>query len=141
MTSSALTYWRSDSGDRLDELLAAHKLMEGTGRGRRWRTEGLNAAMVLRLAAEFQGFARRLHDLGCDTFATWAAPTNVAVRAVILNQLREARQIDRRNAQPESLGSDFGRFGFRLWPALHARDSRSKRYQESLERLNTAATR
>jgi hypothetical protein len=84
---------------------------------------GLNDALILRLAAEFQGFARDLHDLACDHLASWAAPTSAAVESVIRNRLREGRDLDRGNAHPGVVGKDFERFGFELWPALANRDS------------------
>jgi hypothetical protein len=61
VASKALALWRTERTRHLDELLGAHRLVGGTGRGRRWRTSALNEALVLRLAAEFQGFARDLH--------------------------------------------------------------------------------
>jgi hypothetical protein len=54
--------WRKERSERLDELLHAHQSVGGPSRGRRWRTATLNEALLLRLAAEFQGFARDLHD-------------------------------------------------------------------------------
>jgi hypothetical protein len=110
----------------------------GQGRGRRWRTAALNEALVLRLAAEFQGFARDLHDLGCDVFAAWACPANSAARNVVRNRLSEGRELDRGNAHPGSIGKDFGRFGFEVWPALVRRDASSAHHNQSLERLNKA---
>jgi hypothetical protein len=62
MTSVALNAWRSTRAGRLDRLRSAHTAIGGSGRGRRWVTEELNHALVLRLAAEFQGFARDLHE-------------------------------------------------------------------------------
>jgi hypothetical protein len=50
-----------------------------------------NAALILRLAAEFQGFARDLHCLACSRFASWTASTSPAVESVIRNRLREGR--------------------------------------------------
>lgn len=137
MTSKALSSWRSDRAHRLDELLLAHRLVGGPVRGRRWRTAALNEALVLRLAAEFQGFARDLHDLACDQFASWATAVSPAVESVIRNRLREGRDLDRGNAAG-SIGKDFGRFGFDVWPALASRDPASARHNRSLERLNTA---
>ena len=98
----------------------------------------MNEALILRLAAEFQGFARDLHDLACDQFAAWTAPTSGAVESVIRNRLREGRDLDRGNAHPGAVGKDFGRFGFEVWPALARRDPASTRHNTSLEWLNTA---
>jgi hypothetical protein len=136
--SAALVEWQTNRAAHLDELIHAHRLVEVRGPGRRWRTESINAALMLRLAAEFQGFSRELHDLACDRFAAWSAPTNAALQDVIRNRLREARAIDKGNAQPSALAKDFGRFGFRVWPTLELRTSRAGTFNASLDRLNTA---
>jgi len=136
--STALARWRTIRAARLDELLAAHATVRGTGRGRKWRTEQLNRSLVLLLAAEFQGFARELRELGTSTFASWAAAGNAALERVIEARLTEDRQIDRGNAQPGSLGSDFGRLGIDLWPAMAARDVATAGRQVHLDRLNKA---
>lgn len=139
MASRAFQRWKGERSDRLDELASAHRLVGGTGRGRRWRTAGLNEALVLRLAAEFQAYARELHDQASDQFVAWVAPGSTPVQGVVRRRLTESRQLDRGNAQPSSLGSDFGRLGFELWPALSARDKAiAKRHNDSLERLNRA---
>jgi len=113
-------------------------MVGGSGRGRRWRTVALNEALVLRLAAEFQGFARDLHDLGCRQFAAWASPGSRPLENVIHSRLSEARDLDRGNAHPGSIGKDFGRFGFEVWPALMRRDPQSATHNRSLEHLNLA---
>jgi len=138
VASKALSTWRNERRARLDELLTAHRLVGGPARGRRWRTAAINEALVLRLAAEFQGFARDLHDLGCRQFASRASPKNGAVENVIRSRLSEARDLDRGNAHPGSLGKDFGRFGFELWPSLAQRDASSGAHNRSLEQLNLA---
>lgn len=98
----------------------------------------INWAIALRLAAEFQGFARDLHTIAVDTFSEWVAGGNPSVRNAVSAALTLNRQLDQRNAQPSSLGSDFGRLGVNFWPALSARDSRTPTRQTNLERLNDA---
>jgi hypothetical protein len=73
--------WRKERSERLDELLHAHQSVGGPSRGRRWRTATLNEALLLRLAAEFQGFARDLHEQTCDTFAVWITPSDPMANA------------------------------------------------------------
>ena len=80
---------------------------------------------MLRLAAEFQAFTRDLHDQASDQFAAWVAPGSATVQTVVRRRLTENRQLDRGNAHPASLGSDFGRFGFELGPRFrHATEGR-----------------
>jgi hypothetical protein len=138
VTSAALTTWRTVRSHRIDELLSAHAAVGGQGPGRRWRTSQLNNALTLLLAAEFQGFARDLHDVVSSTFALWAAGGNARLEEVIRARLREGRQLDRGNAQPASLGSDFGRFGFDVWASLASRDPATATHQVHLEKLNDA---
>lgn len=136
--SSALTSWREERSDRLDELLDAHARVGGDGRGRRWRTSQLNRSLMLLLAAEFQGFARELHEDGSTTFALWAAGGNEPLERVIKARLTDGRQLDRGNAHPGSLGSDFGRLGMSLWPGMAARAPGTGSRQADLGNLNEA---
>jgi hypothetical protein len=138
MASTALTSWQEDRRRHLDELLGAHELVGGSAPGRRWRTAALNEALILRLAAEFQGFARDLHDQASDVFAAWIAPSSPTVQRVIRNRLVEGRELERSNAHPGSIGRDFGRFGFEVWRELHRRDRRTAEHNISLGLLNDA---
>jgi hypothetical protein len=131
-------YWEAARANRLDELESAHQLMRGSAVGRQWRTEALNVALMLRLAAEFQGFVRDLHDLSSDTLAGWSSPSQPAVQNVIRTSFRSNREIDRGNAKADALSRDFGRFGFKLWDELPKRTLRAADLKGSLERLNKA---
>jgi hypothetical protein len=62
MSSASLVTWAAIRADRIRRLRAAHEAFGGSGPGRRWVTDELNHALILRLASEFQGFARDLHD-------------------------------------------------------------------------------
>ncbi|MGH2879999.1 MAG: hypothetical protein ACRDK4_10395 [Solirubrobacteraceae bacterium] len=138
MSSTALKSWREERREHLDDLLDAHKLVGGPAPGRRWRTTAINDALILRLAAEFQGFARDLHDQTSDIFASWLAPSSPTAQRVVRNRLVEGRELERGNAHPGSIGRDFGRFGFEVWRELHNRDERTTNHNESLALLNDA---
>ncbi len=138
MSSPALHHWQQNRSARLQQLEAAHEEMGGRGPGRRWRTEQVNWSLFLRLAGEFQGFARELHQLGAEEFAHLAAGGNRPLQGAIEHLLTRERQLDSRNANSGTLGADFGRFGVRWWPALVALDSRTKRRMEVLDLLNRA---
>jgi hypothetical protein len=143
MASGALTAWQTGRSQRLDRLLTAHRAVGGTDRGRRTETEEINWALVLLLAAEFQGFARDLHDEAVDIFASQAAGARPQVLEVLRNQLTEGRKLDQGNANAGALGSDFGRIGLRLVPALkvahHASMSRLRRLAALNEARNAIA--
>lgn len=138
MTSGALGRWQTDRAGRIDQLIDAHAVIGGAGPGRRWRTEQVNWALILRLAGEFQGFARDLHDEAVDFFATSAAPANPALAQQTRSLLTRNRQLDKGNAQPSSLGADFGVFGMLLWNDLRAADRWTENRHVHLEQLNRA---
>jgi hypothetical protein len=143
MTSEALERWRSERSERLDKLFEAHVRIGGTGPGRRARQDELinrqiNAALVLQLAAEFQGFARELHDQLREAVFREAADLPPGFIDIVGRALTEPRKLDRGNATAATLGSDFARFGIDLWPRLRDRDARNQGRQTELERLNRA---
>lgn len=136
--SDAHADWIGQRQARLGELFAAHATIGGSGRGRRWRTSQLNWALTLRIAGEFQGYARDLHTLAVGHFVMSVARGNTALSNVLQIQLTTNRALDRRNATPSSLGSDFGRLGLELWPTLGVVNALTPRWQASLEALNQA---
>ncbi len=87
--------WRRERGERLDALMDAHIHAGGPNQRRRWLTAVLSEALFLRLAAEFQGFARDLHDQACDVFASWIAPDNPAAKGVVNKQFGQVRSLER----------------------------------------------
>lgn len=138
VASDALTEWRRSRAKRLDELFEAHRRVGGSGAGRRTETEQINWALVLRLAGEYQGFVRDLHDEAVATFSVWAARGNSDLERTLRTLLTLGRKLDRGNARPEAIGEDFGRFGIGWWPALRTRDKRTEKRQSQLEQLNRA---
>jgi hypothetical protein len=135
MPSDAYVNWCGGRTRRFDELLAAHRAVGGVGRGRRWRTYQINCALILLLAAEFQGYARDLHTLSADLIADAAGGSNFALANVVRSHLTANRFLDRGNATPSNLGLDFARFGLALWPTLSVADPRTGRRQQKLEAL------
>jgi hypothetical protein len=138
MPSRALIAWQARRSVRLAELLRAHSLVCAAAQGGRWQTNSLNAALVLRLASEFQGFVRDLHNEASDVFAAWAVPGNPEAQAVVKRRLIARRELDRGNANPGNIGSDFRMFGMDIWFELKARDPLTAQHNHSLERLNAA---
>jgi hypothetical protein len=139
MSSAALDSWRTVRTSRLDRLQAAHGAIGGAGPGRRWVTEELNHAMILRLASEFQGFARDLHDETADTLVARLAPTDLRLRSAISVPYFAYRRLDRGNAEPGNLSQDFSLFGFELWPGLRqSYPQRAPQWHSKLVLLNQA---
>jgi hypothetical protein len=139
VSSSALNEWASTRAQRLDRLKAAHAAVSGSGPGRRWQTEELNHSLVLRLASEFQGFARELHDETVSAVVAQVAPHNPQVQLALQIPYTSGRRLDRGNADAGGLGYDFGLFGLQLWPELSRRHGRRAReWRAKLEALNKA---
>jgi hypothetical protein len=136
--STAHDTWHGSRADRLDELLAAHRHVGGTGVGRRTATEQINWALVLRLSAEFQGFVRDLHTLGAELFGELTAPHDSRLAALMANLITQGLKLDTGNPTPGNIGAAFNRFGLSWWPALRRRDQRTRSRHDHLERLNRA---
>jgi hypothetical protein len=130
--------WCGQRQHRIDQLLQAHKTLGGSGPGRRWRTEQVNWALTLRLAGEFQGFARDLHDLAVDHFVGVVAKANPLLANVLRARVTGNRQLDKGNAHPGSLGADFALLGMTLWAALETANPRALVWNRELTALNEA---
>ena len=133
MPSVAYLNWRTFRAAVLDEVEAAHSSIGGTAPGRRYATQQINNAYALLLAAEFQGFCRELHD-ECVGVLIKVIP--VPLQEIVEVSLSLGRQLDRGNATPSALGSDFGRFEIRFWPSLFESDPRIQEWQRGLSELN-----
>src|SRR5690348_7507244 len=100
MPSVSLNTWTTVRAQRIKRLRAAHEAFGGTGPGRRWVTDELNHALILRLASEFQGFARDLHD-ECGLFiARCLAPGEPAVAGQPAHPIHTSSQDDSGECRP-----------------------------------------
>jgi len=138
VSSVAYLTWHGQRQSRIDQLLQAHQTIRGSGPGRRWRTEQLNWALTFRLAGEFQGYARELHDLAVDHFVDVVAQSNSRLANVIRTRMTRERMLDKGNAHPGSLGEDFGRLGMTLWPTLEVAHPLAGVWNKDLTALNEA---
>lgn len=131
MASMALAQWRTTASARLDELEGIHRDARGSGPGRRWGTEQLNRSMFVILLAQFQTFCRDLHNEAVDVHIRVAHP---AQAAMLHSVLTSGRKLDHGNPRLSALGSDFGRLGLTLAPALRATQPAMR---DALDRLET----
>jgi hypothetical protein len=136
--SRAWVGWDGARAKRLDQLVAAHAAIGGTDRGRRTLTEPINWALVLILAAEFQGYVRELHDECSDAAAAGISGGNLIQFAVVRNSLTTNRGLDRVNAKTETISEDFGRFGIDVWAQIKSSVASGVRWKTGIDRLNTA---
>lgn len=109
----------------MSELFVAHRRVDPRGRGRRWTTTTLNRAIVLNLAAEFQGFSRDLHDLAIQEIHTACSPP--AVAELLRSLASSGRELDKGNAHPGALAKDFQRVSVDLWGELRSTTSPARR--------------
>lgn len=133
MASPALTAWSTSSATALSQLQAAHHAVGGTRAGRRTNTLQLNYAYVLLLCAHFQAYCRGLHS---DAAQALVESLDPGIGAVLDVNLAFARQLDRGNAQPSTLGSDFNRLDFDFWPTIETADARNTERRRKLGELN-----
>lgn len=133
MPSHSYMIWADESADALDEMENAHASVGGTGPGRRIATQQLNYSYAGLLAGHFQAFCRDLHTV-CAGHVIAATPATL--QDVIRTQFLWGRALDRGNANPGHIGSDFNRLGVAFWPAVLAQDQRNSRRREYLEELN-----
>jgi hypothetical protein len=135
MPSNSYRIWRTTRAAALDEIAEAHAAVGGPARGRRRATQQIKRAYAVLLAAEFQGFSRDLHTECVEHLLGVIAPPPV-LRLLLRGELMRGRQLDRGNAQPSSLGADFGRLDLAFWPALLVHDANSTAWRADLEALN-----
>ena len=135
MSSKALQRWRTVAADELDEIESAHAAVGGSGRGHRAATQQINHAYVVLLASQFQRFCRDLNTEAVHRISQ--AIRNPEVRRLFDLQLTARRQLDTRNAQPGSIGADFGRLGLFIWRSASMIDRRTAGRRTALEQLNS----
>ncbi|GAA4701210.1 hypothetical protein APR04_000208 [Promicromonospora umidemergens] len=139
MPSDALEKWRGARAARLDNLVAAHRAVAGDGAGRRWLTVEVNHALIVRLASEFQGFCRELHDEAIDSFLASTFEAGSPAAPIVRRLLTSGRKLDSGNAGWANVNNDFARLGMSIKAELTSRyPKRSGPWTEKLERLNTA---
>jgi hypothetical protein len=135
MPSNSYRRWRTTRGRALDEVAQAHAAVGGTARGRRFTTQQINRAYAVLLASHFQGFCRDLHSECVEHLLMVLAPPP-SLRKVVRAEFVRGRQLDRGNAQPSSLGADFGRLEISLWTKLAVLEPMSVAWKDDVEMLN-----
>lgn len=132
--SLSLDVWQTSRRDLLNEIESAHASVGGSARGRRFATQQINRAYAILLAAQFQGFCSNFHS-ECARAILGAIP-NSPVSGIVRANLLFGRFLDRGNAGPGNIGSDFSRLGASLWDELYALDIRNRDRNRKLETLN-----
>jgi hypothetical protein len=119
MPSSARKTWLTSRQAALDRLVASHRTITRGQRGRQWETEHMNFALITRLAAEFQGYCRDLHDEAVDHItANLGAASGPGLVAITRSAFIQGRLLSKGNPNRSNLTQDFKRIGFDIPDAL-----------------------
>jgi hypothetical protein len=135
MPSQSYREWMTTRAEALDEIEAAHASVGGTGRGRRYATQQINQAYAVLVASQFQGFCRNLHTESVAHLMAFIKPP-AQVRHLVQAGFTEGRQLDSKNAQPSSIGSDFGLLGIKFWQEVYGNHPQNQDRKNALEELN-----
>jgi hypothetical protein len=133
VSSVALEEWRGASSRSLDEIESLHRLAEASSQSGPELKQQIVYAYATQTLAHFQRYCRAVHSEATGVLAGAVAPPGLEEVTRIL--FVRNRFLDRGNPTPASLGSDFARFGFRLWPELEAVDRSNLRRREELGQL------
>jgi len=134
MPSAAWREWNTTRTQQLNDIEAAHRSVGGTGPGRRFATEQINHAYAVLLASQFQGFCRDLHSECVRELAQAVTPT--IFQSILHSEFLLNRGLDRGNANPSTIGSDFNRLGVEFWRKVDEDDPKNDRKRQLLEELN-----
>lgn len=127
MPSPAFTTWRTDSSAALGQL--EEIVLNDDER----QTQQVRYAYVLLLCAHLQAYCGGLHT---DATQVLVESIDPRIGAVLDANLSFARRLDRSNAQPATLATDFNRLDIELWSAVQAVDAASAARRRELEELN-----
>ena len=134
MPSNSFETWRTVRAKALNEIVAAHRMIGGTGRGRRYATQQINHAYAMLLSSQFQGFCRSLHAESIDQLVRSVGTSNLA--RILQAEFIHGRKLDHGNPNPGNIGADFNRLGLWFWQDVLAHDSQNQARKAALELLN-----
>lgn len=135
MPSKSFLEWTTIRAKALDEIAHAHASVGGTRRGRRYATQQINQAYAVLLASHFQGFCRDLHTESVR-YLVASISRDPDIVHIVQGRFTQGRQLDSGNAQPGSIGSDFGRLGVQFWNEVQNHHRINVARQAELENLN-----
>ena len=115
-------------------MATAHTSVGGTGPGRRSATDQINQAYALLLASQFQGFCRDLHSESVEYLVDVVEP--LSLRPIVRAEFTRDRKLDKGNANPGNLGSDFNRLRLKFWDWVNKLSTRNSARNKELEMLN-----
>jgi hypothetical protein len=134
LPSAALQQWTTVRAAALDEIANAHRVVGGSGPGRRTLTQQINQAYAVLLSSQFQAFCRDLHTECAKRLAVAVHPVGLQ-QPLFLNAVY-GRKLDAGNPNPGNIGADFNRLGLAFWPAVDASPPPRPQRKVLLEEVN-----
>jgi hypothetical protein len=134
MPSAALQRWSVDRAIILDEIERAHRAVRGSGPGVRVASLQINQAYAVLLSAQFQAFCRELHTECTDSLV--APIVNPDFCILVRESFVRSGDLDRKNPNPGTIGSDFNRFGVGFWPVVTVHHPTNPSRKAVLDELN-----
>jgi hypothetical protein len=134
MESKALTKWKTDRADELDQIASAHAQVGGSAPGRRRTTQQINHAYAVLLSSHVQGFFRDLHSEAV-AHLVFSLPSHL--QSLVQVELTRDRLLDKGNPNPGNLGKDFQRLALDLWSQLYTHDAGNEDRNKKLDALMT----
>jgi hypothetical protein len=135
MPSTSYWNWKTTRSLALDEIESAHSSVGGTGPGRRYATQQINQAYAVLVASQFQGFCRDLHTESVTHLVNSISPLTLLL-PLFQARFIQGRQLDSKNAQPGSIGADFGNLGVQFWDSVLNHHLKNKERKNILELIN-----
>lgn len=131
MSSSAFQEWVTNRRRRLDHLWELERRSALP-----WQQREIWSSLAIRLATEFQGFARNLNDEAIIFLTDSVSSGRPAIASALQAGLSANRLIGKGNPNSGALNSDFSRLGFRFWDAIEVIHPTSlESWRNSLNRL------
>ena len=92
--------------------------------------------IIVRLASEFQGFARDLHNEAIEFLVSSAATGSPTLDNVLTIAMTSDRALGKNNAGDDTLDRDFKRIGLNLWSTINTQmPQQGPKLRQSLRKL------
>jgi hypothetical protein len=134
VTSLALTDWNNGRRGKITLFWTVHSQLSGP-QSAAWHAEAALTMVIQRMATEFQGFARGLHDEATDIFIHHVGAGNINLETILRERMTADRALDKGNAHADAVKKDFARLGLTLWPTMRVADIRAGKWETELRKI------
>jgi hypothetical protein len=137
MASESFKSFQNNISRQLDRLRDVHGTLTKGKAGRplsKLATQQVIDAYIVLLSGVFQLYCRDVYQEALDVLVGHVGLPRL--EAALYRNFQWGLELESRNAQPGSLGSDFGRLGMDLWTRLYSIDRRNRGRKAKLDALN-----